>query len=38
MNKSLEKFHIIGESQAMRELAEWTYTAAPTWDTILMTG
>ena len=34
----LSKFHIIGESRAMLELADRVYAAAGQWDAVLLTG
>ncbi|MGC9328051.1 MAG: sigma 54-interacting transcriptional regulator [Candidatus Hinthialibacter sp.] len=38
MKQDLSRFGILGESEPMRELADWTHAAAPHWDTILITG
>lgn len=38
MKRDLTKFGMIGESQAMRELTDWVYAAAPHWDTVLIAG
>jgi len=38
MGRDLSRYNIIGSSRPMRELAEWVYTAAPLWDTIIITG
>ncbi|RJP35339.1 MAG: sigma-54-dependent Fis family transcriptional regulator [Candidatus Omnitrophota bacterium] len=38
MKYDLGKFKIIGRSQAMQDLADCVFSAAPLWDTILLTG
>ncbi|MEW6237021.1 MAG: sigma 54-interacting transcriptional regulator [Candidatus Omnitrophota bacterium] len=38
MKRDLSKFRIIGESQAMLELADRVYAAAEHWDAVLLTG
>ena len=34
----LSKYHILGKSRIMLDLAAWVRAAAPEWDTILITG
>jgi len=38
VKRDLSKYHIIGESQAMLELADRIYAAAEHWDAVLLTG
>lgn len=38
MNRDLSDFGLLGTSSVMQQLGEWVYTAAPHWDTILITG